>query len=152
MLEVVGSKVWLVLNFAQQLPKTSNKKQQGVETDATWNIQHNLVGVVGQQCYTRLQGPKARSPLLTASTVKRLKSVIDYLQRGNYKASLTGGCSTIHHGCCYSSWCYDIITIVTTRCEGLFYVLNLGNVRLWSLVAHTGGPCRNQLLKLPKHE
>ena len=34
----VGSKVWPVSNFAQQLPTTSNKMQQGVQTDTTCNI------------------------------------------------------------------------------------------------------------------
>ena len=32
-------KVWPVSNFAQQLPTTRNNRQQGVQTDATFNIQ-----------------------------------------------------------------------------------------------------------------
>ena len=40
MLGVVGWKVWSVSNFAQQHATTSNNMQQGVETDATCNIQH----------------------------------------------------------------------------------------------------------------
>ena len=39
MLGFVGWKVWLVSNFAQQHAKTSNNMQQGVQTDATCNIQ-----------------------------------------------------------------------------------------------------------------
>ena len=34
-----GLKVWPVSNFAQQLPTTRNNMQQGVQTDATCNIQ-----------------------------------------------------------------------------------------------------------------
>ena len=47
MLGVVGWKVWPVSNFAQQHATTSNNIQQGVQTDATCNI---------QQCCVRLQG------------------------------------------------------------------------------------------------
>ena len=39
MLGVVGWKVWPVSNFAQQHATTSNNMQQGVQTDATCNIQ-----------------------------------------------------------------------------------------------------------------
>ena len=39
MLGVVGWKVWPVSNFAQQHATTSNNIQQGVQTDATCNIQ-----------------------------------------------------------------------------------------------------------------
>ena len=39
MLGVVGRKVWPVSNFAHQHATTSNNMQQGVETDATYNIQ-----------------------------------------------------------------------------------------------------------------
>ena len=45
MLGVVGWKVWLVSNFAQQHATTSNNMQQGVQTDPTCNI---------QQCCVRL--------------------------------------------------------------------------------------------------
>ena len=38
-LGVVGWKVWPVSNFAQQHATTSNNMQQGVQTDATCNIQ-----------------------------------------------------------------------------------------------------------------
>ena len=46
MSEVVASvgtwlKVWPVSNFAQQLPKTRNNMQQGVQTNATCNIQQS---------------------------------------------------------------------------------------------------------------
>ena len=37
MLEVIGLKFWLVLNFAQQLSR--NNVQQGVQKDVTCNIQ-----------------------------------------------------------------------------------------------------------------
>ena len=37
---VVGWKVWPVSNFAQQHATASNNMQQGVQTDATCNIQH----------------------------------------------------------------------------------------------------------------
>ena len=47
MLGVVGWKVWPVSNFAQQHATTSNNMQQGVQTDATCNI---------QQCCVRLHG------------------------------------------------------------------------------------------------
>ena len=47
MLGVVGSNVWPVSNFAQQLPTTSSNMQQGLQTDATCNI---------QQCCDRLRG------------------------------------------------------------------------------------------------
>ena len=48
-------KVWLVSNFAQQHATTSNKMQQGVQTDATcWA---NNVG----SCWSTLLGPFARS-------------------------------------------------------------------------------------------
>ena len=39
MLGVVGWKVWPVSNFAQQHATTSNNMQQGMQTDATCNIQ-----------------------------------------------------------------------------------------------------------------
>ena len=39
MLGVVGWKVWPASNFAQQHATTSNNMQQGVQTDATRNIQ-----------------------------------------------------------------------------------------------------------------
>ena len=39
MLGVVGWKVWPVSNFAQQHATASNNMQQGVQTDATCNIQ-----------------------------------------------------------------------------------------------------------------
>ena len=45
MLGVVGWKIWPVSNFAQQRATTSNNMQQGVQTDATCNI---------QQCCVRL--------------------------------------------------------------------------------------------------
>ena len=47
MLGVVGWKIWPVSNFAQQHATTSNNTQQGVQTDATSNI---------QQCCLRLHG------------------------------------------------------------------------------------------------
>ena len=46
-LGVVGWKVWPVSNFAQHHATTSNNVQQGVQTDATCNI---------QQCFVRLHG------------------------------------------------------------------------------------------------
>ena len=39
MLGVVGSNVWPVSDFEQRLPRTRNNMQQGVQTDATCNIQ-----------------------------------------------------------------------------------------------------------------
>ena len=42
-----GLKFWPVSNFAQQLPTTSSNMQQGVQTDATCNI---------QQCCVRFYG------------------------------------------------------------------------------------------------
>ena len=47
MLGVAGSKVWPFSNFSQQLPTKRNNMQQGVQMDATCNI---------QQCRIRLQG------------------------------------------------------------------------------------------------
>ena len=47
MLGVAGSKVWPFSNFAQQLPTKSNNMQQGLQMDATCNI---------QQCCILLQG------------------------------------------------------------------------------------------------
>ena len=47
MLGVAGSKVWPFLNFAQQLPTKYNNMQQGLQMDATFNI---------QQCCILLQG------------------------------------------------------------------------------------------------
>ena len=38
-MELKGWTVWPVSNFAQQLPTTRNNMQQGVQTDATCNIQ-----------------------------------------------------------------------------------------------------------------
>ena len=38
MVEVVGSHVWPVSNFAQQLPMTYNNIQQDVQTDAKCDI------------------------------------------------------------------------------------------------------------------
>ena len=54
MLGVVGWKVWPVANFVQQHTTTSNNMQQGVQMDATCNIQQLMLGVVGQQCCVRL--------------------------------------------------------------------------------------------------
>ena len=65
MLGVVGWKVWPVLNFAQQHGTTSNNMQQGVQTDATCNIQQYCV---------RLHGASELHTFLTAS----LKSVFFY--------------------------------------------------------------------------
>ena len=70
LLEVFGSKVWLVLNFVQQLPKTCNNKQQGVQTDAACNIQH-CWELLANNVTSICKGLKAWSPLLTASTVKK---------------------------------------------------------------------------------
>ena len=47
MLGVAGGNVWPDSNFPQQHATTSNNMQQGVQTDATCNI---------QQCYVRLHG------------------------------------------------------------------------------------------------
>ena len=46
--------VWTVSNFAQQLPTTHNNMQQGVQTDATCNIQQcwELLANEGASIYT----------------------------------------------------------------------------------------------------
>ena len=79
---------------------TLNNMQQGVQTDATCNIQH-CWELLANNVTSICKRVKAWSPLLTASTVKKCHLTI--YKRGNYKVSLPGGCSTIHHGCCYSS-------------------------------------------------
>ena len=56
MLGVVGWNVWPVSNFAQEHATTSNNMQQGVQTDATSNIQQCwelLANNVASVCFTR---------------------------------------------------------------------------------------------------
>ena len=66
MLGVVGWKVWPVSNVAQQHATTSNNMQQGVQTDATCNI---------QQCWELF----ANNVLLSLAT--RLLCCNDFLPR-----------------------------------------------------------------------
>ena len=60
MMGVVSWKVWLVSSFAQQYVTTSNNMQQGVQTDATCNIQQCwelLANNVASVC----TGPKTKT-------------------------------------------------------------------------------------------
>ena len=100
---------------------TLNNMQQGVQTDATCNIQH-CWELLANNVTSICKRVKAWSPLLTASTVKKCHLTI--YKRGNYKVSLPGGCSTIHHGCCYSSGsgCQKRLKIKGTR--NYYYFLN----------------------------
>ena len=73
MLGVVGWKVWLVSNFAQQHARTSNNMQQGVQTNATCNIQGNV-----GSCWPTMLRPFARGLTRTANSQTNLCNVTMY--------------------------------------------------------------------------
>ena len=80
MLGVVGWKVWLVSNFAQQNATTSNNMQQGVQTDATCNI---------QQCWELLANNVASVCTGLKPASKRAKQAVRERESPSYSRRLS---------------------------------------------------------------
>ena len=68
--------VWTVSNFAQQLPTTHNNMQQGVQTDATCNIQQcwDLLANEGASIYTGIYCLFSEAQQLRKKTLQKKKT------------------------------------------------------------------------------